>query len=298
MNTDLSTLNEEELRRLEREIAARHLNKFPTLAVIWAFANAACWISLWPLVFLGMIPLWLAFPVATLNFMLFYLPSHEAQHSIIARPGERLRWLNELVGHISSAPLVIPYRVLRETHMEHHKYANDPALDPDYGTHADTPLGAIWASIQSRQPRPYGGKNAYGVALERRERFDLLAEAAIYELVFYSTLFALAWTGYALEAALLWWLPRHLGVIYLHFYLSWAPHNPGLGVGRYRDTRSFRSVLGNIGSMGMQYHIVHHLYPRIPLTRTPSAYREMRPVLDAMGCELQDSAPVRTRRSP
>ena len=288
MSNQYASMSEDELKAAEKEIARRHLNHFPLIAVVWAFANTACWLSLWPLVFLEIIPLWLGFIVATLNFMLFYLPSHEAQHSIIARPGEKLRWLNELVGHVSSMPMVIPYRVFRETHMEHHKYANDPDLDPDYSTHADTPLGAIWASIQTRQPRPSGGKKHYAVALERRERPDLMAEAAIYELVFYGTLFALAWSGFALEAALLWWLPRYIGTTYLHFYLAWAPHNPGLGVGRYRDTRSFRSALGNIGSMGMQYHIVHHLYPRIPLTRTPAAYRELRPILEAMDCEVSE----------
>ena len=286
--TDYSTMSQEELRRLEKAVAAKHLNKFPYLAVTWAFANVAVWLSLWPLVFMDIIPLWAGFIVATINFLLFYLPSHEAQHSIIARPGEKLRWLNELVGHVSSAPMVIPYRVFRETHMEHHKFANHPEFDPDYDTHAATPLGAIWASIQSRQPRPHGRESRYGATLMRRNRQDLIVEAVIYELVFYGTLFALAWTGHALEAALLWWLPRHLGLTYLHFYLSWAPHNPSLDVGRYKDTRSFKSKLGNLGSMGMQYHIVHHLYPRIPLYRTPAAYREMRPILEAMGAEVSE----------
>ena len=283
---DYSALSEQELRDLEREIAHQHIGKFPYLAVTWAFANTACWLSLWPLVFYDVIPLWLGFIVATLNNMLFYLPSHEAQHAIIARPGEKLHWLNELVGHVSSTPMVIPYGVLRATHMEHHKHANDPQLDPDYGTHAETGWGAVWASIQWRQPRPFGGEKAYGATLQRLGRNDLILQAVVFELVFYGTLFALAWTGHAIEAALLWWLPRHIGLTYLHFFLSWAPHNPGLGVGRYRDTRSFRSLLGNIGSMGMQYHIVHHLYPRIPLYRTPRAYREIRPIIEALGADV------------
>ncbi len=284
---DYAALPDDEIRQAERDIAARHLHHFPTTAVIWAFGNVACWLALWPLVLLGIIPLWCGFAVATVNFCLFYLPSHEAQHSIIARPGEKLRWLNELVGHVSSLPMAIPYRVLRETHMQHHKHANDPELDPDYGTHAATALGAVWASIQSRQPRPNGGEKHYGIALQRLGRQDLVLEALAYNLVFYSSLAGLAWSGHAFEAALLWWLPRYIGTTYLHFYLSWAPHNPGLGVGRYRDTRSFRSILGNIGSMGMQYHIVHHLFPRIPLTRTPAAYRDLRPILEARGCEVK-----------
>lgn len=269
----------------EREIAARHTDKFPWGSVIWAFANLAVWLSLWPLVFSGLLPLWAAFPIATLNVMLSYLPSHEAQHDIIARPGTRLRWLNELVGHTSTIPLLLPYRVAKLTHMEHHKHANDPDLDPDYPTHADTPLGAIMASIRNRQP---GASNTYGATLLRLGRKDVVFDALLYDVVFYAILFALSWNGHAIEAALLWWLPRQIGLTYIQYYLSWAPHNPALSTGRYRDTRSFRSILGNIGSMGMQYHIVHHLHPRIPLMRTPRAYWEMRDILETRGCAIDE----------
>ena len=37
--------------------------------------------------------------------------------------------------------------------------------------------------------------------------------------------------------------------------------------------------------MGMQYHVVHHLYPRIPLTRTPAAYWDMRPIIERLGSD-------------
>ncbi len=283
---DLSLLSDAELVRMEREIAARHLDKFPYFAVIWAFTNLAVWLALWPFVFLGIIPLWLGFIVATLNVTLSYLPSHEAQHDIIAKPGSKLRWLNQLVGHLSTLPLVLPYRVAKMTHMDHHKHANDPALDPDYSSHASGPMQAIWKSLLNRQPRADGGFNAYGEALQRKGRLDILLDGIVYQIIHYGILFALAWSGYAIEAALLWWLPRHIALTYIQYYLSWAPHHPGNESGRYRDTRSFRSILGNIGSLGMQYHIVHHLHPRIPLYRTPRAYWEMKPILEARGCDV------------
>lgn len=285
---DLSNLSEAELMRMEREVAARHIDKFPYLAVVWAFSNLAVWLALWPLVFTGVIPLWLGFIIATFNIMLSYLPSHEAQHDIIAKPGTRLRWLNQLVGHLSTIPLVLPYQVAKITHMDHHKHANDPDLDPDYSTHADGPLQAIWKSLYNRQPRANGGFNAYGEVLQRKGRMDVILVSVAYQVVHYGILIALAWSGYALEAALLWWLPRHIALTYIQYYLSWAPHNPGLTKGRYRDTRSFRAILGNIGSMGMQYHIIHHLHPRIPLYRTPRAYWEMKPILDARGCDIHE----------
>ncbi|MHA7900242.1 MAG: fatty acid desaturase [Henriciella sp.] len=284
---DLSHMSDAELLRMEREIAARHIDKFPYFAVFWAFSNFFVWLSLWPLVFLGIIPLWLGFIIATVNITLSYLPSHEAQHDIIAKPGTKLRWLNQLVGHISIIPLVLPYRVAKYTHMEHHKHANNPEKDPDYATHANGPLDAIWKSLYYRQPRAKGGLNAYGEALHRIGRSDVVLDGVIYQIVHFGILFALAWSGYALEAALLWWLPRHIGLTYIQYYLSWAPHHPGDKSGRYRDTRSFRSILGNIGSLGMQYHIVHHLHPRIPLYRTPKAYWEMKPILEARGCDVE-----------
>ncbi|GAB5458499.1 MAG: fatty acid desaturase [Henriciella sp.] len=285
---ELAKLSDAELMTLERDIARKHIDKFPYLAVIWSSANLLIWLSLWPLVLSGLIPLWLGFIVATLNIMLSYLPSHEAQHDIIAKPGTPLRWLNEAVGHLSTLPLVLPYRVAKATHMEHHKHANNPDLDPDFSTHADGPWAAIWQSLKNRQPRAEAGLKAYSDALIRIKRPDLILDGVIYELTYYGILIGMAWTGHAIEAALLWWLPRHIALTYIQFYLSWAPHHPATETGRYRDTRSFRSILGNTGSMGMQYHIVHHLHPRIPLYRTPQAYWEMKPLLEARGARIDE----------
>ena len=53
--------------------------------------------------------------------------------------------------------------------------------------------------------------------------------------------------------------------------------------GRYRDTRAWRSPVGTILSMGMEFHLVHHLYPTIPLFKTGPAYYEMRELLEQRG---------------
>jgi beta-carotene hydroxylase len=284
---DLSQLSERELRKLENKIARKHSGMFPWGAVAWAFGNMAVWLALWPLVLLGYLPLWAAFPIATVNMALVYLPTHEAQHDIIARPGTQLRWLNELVGHATSWMLVYPFEVLRITHLDHHRHTNDPDLDVDFGTKASGPWSAIWNSIQGRQPGDRRNHD-YAASLVRAGRTDLIVLSLAYKVGFMGVLGTLAWNGYALEALLLWWLPLQIAITYIIFFLSWAPHHPGNEQGRYRNTRSWRSKLGNIGSMGMQFHIVHHLHPYIPLYRTPAAYREMKPILEARGCRLED----------
>jgi len=287
VSADLSTLTDAELRRLELKIARKYSGKMPWRIVIWAFGNLAVWLSLWPLVMSSIMPLWLAFPIATINIALVYLPTHEAQHDIIARPGTKLRWLNELVGHATSWMMIYPFEVLRITHLDHHRHTNDPELDVDITTVAPGPWSAIWTTIRQRQPKAKRSMD-YLAALARANRPDLIVLAVLYRLGFIAILGALAWSGYALEALFLWWLPYQIAITYIIFFLSWAPHHPGNERYRYRNTRSWKSSVGNIGSMGMQFHIVHHLHPYIPLHLTPAAYYEMRPILEARGCRLGD----------
>jgi beta-carotene hydroxylase len=286
--TDLASMTSQELIKLEKEIAHRFMGGVPWGSVAWGLGNVAVWLSLWPLTFMGILPLWIGFPIAVLNVCLSYLPSHEAQHRIIAKPGEPLFWLNELVGHVSTIPLVLPYNTARLTHYEHHKYANHPDLDPDIGTKAKGPWDAIWQSICSRQhgAQARAGYVAFLARLNTPEATRAVYAALAAQLAYYAILITGAVNGYAIEMALLWWLPRHIGYTYIQFYLSWAPHHPANRMGRYKDTNAFKSIFGNIGSMGMQFHIVHHLYPRIPLMRTPAAYWALRPILEARGCDI------------
>lgn len=284
---DLSNLSDAELRKLENRIARKYSGEVPWIAVIWAFGNLAVWLSLWPLVMLDILPLWAAFPIATISMALVYLPTHEAQHDIIARPGTKLRWLNELVGHATSWMIILPFEVLRVTHLDHHRHTNDPEKDVDITTQASGPWHAIARIIRERQPDAKRNRD-YMESLVRNGRLDLIVISLAYKIGFIAILGALAWNGYALEALFLWWLPYQIAITYIVFFLSWAPHHPGSDRTRYTNTRSWKSAVGNIGSMGMQFHIVHHLHPYIPLHLTPAAYHEMRPILEARGCRLGD----------
>ncbi|MEM6476302.1 MAG: fatty acid desaturase [Pseudomonadota bacterium] len=282
---DLSQLSDAELRKLELKIARKHSGMVPWDAVVWAFGNMAVWLSLWPLVLLDILPLWAAFPIAVANMALVYLPTHEAQHDIIARPGTKLRWLNELVGHGTSWMLVYPFEVLRVTHLDHHRHTNDPERDVDITCKAAGPWSALWSTIRQRQPDAKRSGD-YMASLARNGREDLIFLTLLYRLGWIAILGALAWNGYALEALFLWWLPYQIAISYIVFFLSWAPHHPSNETGRYRNSRAWKSKVGNWGSMWMQFHIVHHLHPYIPLTRTPAAFWEMKPILEARGCDI------------
>ncbi|MGB0922336.1 MAG: fatty acid desaturase [Alphaproteobacteria bacterium] len=285
---DYTRASEQELMQAEREIMAKYQGGVSWIMVAWGIGNCLVWLALWPLVLTGILPLWAGFIIATVNTTIAYLPSHEAQHDIYARPGEKLRWLNQFVGHFSLIPLAASFYALRETHMDHHKYANDPARDPDYPTAAPSAWAAVKKSIAFYQPGNKD-KKRYGEVLAAQNTpaaHKAILHSILWQLFYYGFLAAMAWSGFALEAALLWWLPRQIGYAYIRFYLSWMPHHPAQQTGRYNDTRAFKSKIGNIGSLGMQYHILHHLHPRIPLPRHARLYREIKPVLEARRCEL------------
>jgi beta-carotene hydroxylase len=278
--------SDRELKREEAAVARKYLGRLPWEMVVWGLGNFVLWLSIWPLTLSGTLPLWAAFGLSTFCITICYLPSHEAQHSIIAEEGTRLRWLNELVGHVSTIPMVLPYRIAWITHRQHHAHANDPDRDPDYGNKGDTWWQAVWNGLEARQP---GAESAYKTVVRESDDPEVrraIVEGTLLNTSYWVILAALAWSGHALEAAFVWWLPRHIGTSYIQLFLSWAPHHPMEEKGRYRDTRAWRSPVGTIASMGMEYHIIHHLFPKIPLLQTGPAYREMRPLLEERGCRI------------
>ncbi len=279
-----------DLRKEEIAIARQYIG-----GAMWPYAAAAIvcfaiWLSFFPLAIMGMLNLPLAFVVSCVFATGGYVTSHEAMHSNIARQGQKLRWLNELTGQISTIPIVFPFSMARLMHLEHHYHCNDPVKDPDFTDEAPNAVMAWYKTWYNRQPRVDGSIHAYKRILAemgRPEARQALRETLLMQLVFMAVLFTMAWTGHAIEAALIWWLPRHIGLSYIRFYLSWAPHHPREGrTGRYENSYVFKSRLGHVLSMGMQYHLVHHLYPGIPNHKTKPAYYALKPILKARGVDV------------
>lgn len=90
------------------------------------------------------------------------------------------------------------------------------------------------------QPGDAEGQQAYPAALKRIGKEHLMLEALAVRAVYLLVLFGMAWSGHAIEAALLWWVPILLSQVYVRYYLSWKPHHPGADTGRYQDTSAVR----------------------------------------------------------
>ena len=279
------TLLQEE-RAIARKYSSVNKNQWPYVAI--TVAGFAAWVSFFPLAIMGYLPLWAGFIASCVLATGSYVVSHEAMHSNIGRPGTPMRKWNELVGWISTIILIFPFSMARIMHLHHHYYCNDPVKDPDYPDEAPSAFQAWIKTWINRQPGDGGSIHHYKKVLEQIGTPAARAaqrDTALMQLAAMTFFFAMSWAGYAMEVALLWWLPRHIGLSYIRFYLSWAPHHPRTQTGRYTNTVVFKSRLGHVMSIGMQYHIVHHLYPEVPNHLTKYAYREMRPILMARGVD-------------
>lgn len=277
------------LRVQEKAIASQFIGGTPWIIVFWGIGGTFMWLALWPLVLNGLMSLPVASIIAIVIVTFAYMPGHDALHCIVAPRGSKLFWLNEAVAEIALFPLCFPRRPARLTHLVHHRHTNDPIKDPDFFRNSPNFWSAVLKSIKMRHPQKDQQSIAYRTLLTQMDTPDAkkaLRDLILTRIFLFGTLSLLAWCGYAIEAALLWWLPRHVALTYIHVVLSWAPHHPFSETTRYRSTRAFKSPVGTMLSAGLEYHIVHHLYPTIPVHKTPKAYRALKPLLVKQNCEL------------
>lgn len=276
------------LRREEMAIARSFAHGGKWVYVWTAVACIALWVSFFPLAIMGWLNLPLAFVISCVIATGGYVTSHEAMHSNIGRVNEKTRWANELTGLISTIPIVFPFSMARLMHLEHHYHLNDPLKDSDYPDTANGPIHAWYKTWWNRQPRVDGSIHHYKrilAEMDTPEARRALKETALLQLFFMATLFTMAWTGHAIAAALIWWLPRHVGLSWIRYHLSWAPHHPRDTTDRYQNTRIYKSTVGHVLSMCGETHLIHHMYPYIPHHRTKAAYYAMRHILVKRGVD-------------
>lgn len=73
--------------------------------------------------------LWVAPLVVAYGFALIFLFC--AEHECIHRTAFRSRWINDAVAAVIGVLLVLPSRWFRLFHAAHHRYTQDPLLDPE-----------------------------------------------------------------------------------------------------------------------------------------------------------------------
>lgn len=296
----------------ERRMVAPYTSGFGwrTLAnVVWPLLG---WLAVVLLVRAGSVPLVVGVVLAALLLQALYMPVHEAVHRTVSAGRSRLTWLDRVVGSVAAWMLLTSFVEHRHSHLLHHTHTNDEG-DPDVlnaeGTPADIVirivLGAVLYPVVPflslvpgglrLLPSPIRGRLGAAAAfrpteIQRAQRIVTWSHLAVLAV---GTL-----TGFAVEVWLLFYLPVWLGRFWLSLVFGWLPHHPHDEVGRYRDTRVFTFPGSTFLIRGHDYHLLHHLFPRVPHYKLRALWGDIGPHLAAQGARIEGRAARRLGIEP
>lgn len=221
----------------------------------------------------GVLSYWVAIPLNAVLIYFIFTPLHEAVHRNISGRHAPLRWLEIVIGHVSGFVLLAPYPGFERLHLHHHQHTNDPVEDPDYWVKTDKPWMVLLRAM-AIQPAYIWHLHRLATDPAGRRAFR---EEMIY-LAIYGIILASAFqTGIASELLLLWVLPGYIGVVLCPLFFDWPVHHPHEKQGRYVDSAILLfpkpiKLIADLAFCGHTYHLMHHLYPRVPFYDYGTAY--------------------------
>jgi ferredoxin-NADP reductase/fatty acid desaturase len=239
----------------------------------------------WASVIRGALPLALGTVVTTLCAYAAFTVMHEACHGNLDGGDPRFSALEELLGWLAGAVLFAPYSAFRVMHLLHHAHTNDPERDPDHWVVGGNAL-SVAARCLTIVPYYYAGflfGRSSQTAAARSGRLPTVLGVA----VFLAAFGALCAAGLASQAVWLWLVPAVLASGMLAFAFDWLPHHPHALQERYRDTRVLLIPGATVALLGQNYHLIHHLHPRVPFYKYGRVFRELRPELERRGAPIE-----------
>ncbi|WP_197466170.1 MULTISPECIES: fatty acid desaturase [unclassified Oleiphilus] len=211
---------------------------------------------------------------------------HDAGHGSIVKSNARLKPIESMLGWAFAVPLLlVPYRFFQKIHDRHHSFTNDPDRDPDHYTFAHSwftvALNSLYIPIQYHV---LAFTKLRGVRAIR----STYKSTACYFTAVVSGLLILTALGYGFEIVAFVIIPNIIAVLALALFFDYIPHHPHKSRSRYHDTRIYPGTLLNVLLLGQNYHLIHHMYPRLPWYKYKEVYTRILPDLEVLGAPIED----------
>lgn len=209
----------------------------------------------------GSLPLWAGALINGIAAYFLFSVVHDSSHNAVSRS----KWLSEALGRIGLvyfAPLA-PMDVARYIHMAHHRFANDPARDPDAYSHTlDAWFPLRWLNFDFYYTKWFftqGGDFA-------RRKYGAVA---LYAAFILGSCAAIVYAGYGLELLMLWFIPTRISSFLFVLVFSFLTHQPFETHARQNEYQATALRLGadwwwSPVMTNHNYHLIHHLYPNAP----------------------------------
>lgn len=231
---------------------------------------------------------------------------HEVVHKNVWGKQSKARWGEEVIGYLSSVPLLINFKSHRAGHMRHHAFTNDHDRDPDHfssGSRGELVAKMIGITMintfmpffalipATRKILPKSIRGIFDIAgASKKEGLSQVKFWLITHVVLITS-FAL---GFGWQALALWYVPARLQFLYLVFIFAWYPHHPANGTSRYKHTRVAVFRGSGLIIRGHDYHAMHHLFPRVPHYRLRTLWNDMAEEMVAKGVRAEGRAKAAT----
>jgi ring-1,2-phenylacetyl-CoA epoxidase subunit PaaE len=230
---------------------------------LWIGSTAMALAKRWP------------WPISTLvNAIAAYLlftVAHDASHQSLSTS----RGVNTALGRVGTLGFAphVGFHSWRFIHLEHHRFVNDEARDPDHYTERgpawQRPLR--WLTVDLYYMRFYLPK------LKSRPRSEQV-ELGFNWLLLVGTTVAAIVTGRFRKLLLFVFLPIRLSLMWLGYAFDYLPHHDLTTTARENNFKTTRNRVGLEPVLSplmlyQNYHLVHHLHPRIPFHRYVAAWR-------------------------
>lgn len=304
MSAQLEALDPDSSRPAPLSEATRAEHHRAALAIARRYMGDVAWgtvvVSVFSLIALGLSsaaalyglwPIWAAMLLNGYLLLMQFMAVHDGIHQSIGGDDARYRWLNNALAWIGGVATLIPYRGYDTMHLVHHRYTNDFERDPDTWCAGTNPVFLVLRFF-TQTPHYIYMMTKFGFWRDPRERIGYWI-AATHHILAWSLVGVGFAYGFGREILMLWIIPTFLNVALIGLVFNYLPHRPHDSQERYTDSGVFLLPwpihrLVSALDMFQTYHLMHHLFPRIPFYRIGRAFHEMRPILEAEGAPIHD----------
>lgn len=218
-----------------------------------------------------LLPLWLITGIAAFLAYGMFTVAHEASHGNISGGNEALKKWETGMGWIAASCLFFPYSAFVVIHLEHHAHTNDPEQDPDHyvkGNNAVEIFFKCLTIVAYYYVRAIGSKPGKHIALSkvRLQAIIFLALLVLISVVVVAI-------GFGSVFFFVFLLPALIIAPFLGFTFDWLPHYPHHNMGRDYNTRIVTVPGLEFLSLFQSYHLIHHLYPRVPFYQYKAKFK-------------------------
>jgi ferredoxin-NADP reductase/fatty acid desaturase len=187
---------------------------------------------------------------------------HESSHGNISRGIVKFHSLESLIGWIAGCFLFFPFSAFKVIHLKHHAHTNDSEEDPDGYVRGNNLLSVFlrcFTLIGHYYVTSLGSRSKENEAMRKTRVQTILFLGVILTILVLVIQFNL-WYNFLV----VFLFPALVAAPILGFTFDWLPHYPHHNMDKHYNTRIVKIPGLEFLSFFQSYHLIHHMYPRVP----------------------------------